>query len=142
MNEESIVEKAKESLMNLLHQKGYRKRFALSVPGSNYPRQYGMLAKCLDIFFKLLKEGRAPSGKLELDTYAPYNDGISCRFKLHYDESGSFKVRELVVHSQEVHQNKKFQFSSNHEIPGSMTLEALFAKPKPWEGIRKGRFRL
>jgi len=89
--------KVKMELISLLQQKGYRKRFALTVPGSNFPRQYGMLAKCLDIFFMLLAEGRAPSGKLELDTYAPYNDTITCRFKLDYKESTGFKIQELKV---------------------------------------------
>lgn len=140
MNSESTEKQAKEAIINLLRQKGYRNRFALSVPGSNFPRQYGMLAKCLEVFFMLLKEGRAPSGKLELDTTAPYNDRITCKFKLEYQEVKGFIVRELTVHKM-YFQSRQFNLSHNQQVPGSMTLESLFPKPKPWDNIRKGKFR-
>ncbi len=140
MNSESTEKQAKESIINLLRQKGYRNRFALSVPGSNFPRQYGMLAKCVDIFFMLLKEGRAPSGKLELDTTLPYNDRITCRFKLEYQQVKGFVIRELRVHKMHF-KSKEFRFSHNQQVPGSMILGSFFPEPKPWEGIRKGKFR-
>ncbi|MNU20714.1 hypothetical protein D3C71_89630 [compost metagenome] len=130
-----------EKLRMLFYQKGYRRKFTLSVPGSGLPKQMDDLRKCLEVFKMLLDVGKASFCQLELETTAPYNDRITCRFKLDYSESNGINIRELEVRSLETNNIKVFQIRSNHEIPGSMTLESLFPKPKPWDYLKRGKFR-
>ncbi|MGE8426336.1 MAG: hypothetical protein ACN6O7_00600 [Sphingobacterium sp.] len=125
-----------DKLRMLLYQKGYRRRFTLRAIGA--PQCSGAITECLEQFL-----GRHRSGKvtLELETMAPYNDQITCRFALDYEPDKGYKIKELTV-GKPGYPSRTFPCATGQDIPGSMSLEGLFKKPKPWEWNMKGKYRM
>jgi len=126
-----------ESITHLLYQKGYRQHFTIRVPGSGRPVRSGNISSCLQYFFESKDTG--PS-RIELATTAPYAFHIKCRFYLGYEDKDGFSITRLFVENIRARDNREFQFRHNQEIPGAMSLEGLFPKPKPWEQIWKGKW--
>lgn len=125
-----------DKLRILLYQKGYRRRFTLRAIGRRQCR--GEITECLEQFL-----GQHCSGivSLELETMAPYNDQITCRFTLDYEPDKGFKIKELTV-GKPGYPSRTFPCATGQDIPGSMSLEGLFKKLRPWEWNMKGKYRM
>lgn len=125
-----------DKLRMLLYQKGYRRRFTLRSIGRR--QCSGELTECLEQFL-----GQQCSGiiSLELETMAPYNDQVTCRFALDYEPDRGFKIRKLTV-GKPGYPPRTFPIAIVQDIPGGMCLEGLFKKAKPWEWNMKGKYRM
>lgn len=137
--ENSLTRKeAIEKITMLFHRKGYRRDFMLD---EDRIQQGGSIRQCLEVFLKQYEAGEYADGSFHLITYAPYNDRITCDFKMKFDEQKSFLITEFLVTNLKTDDYRQYHLRHNNELPGSMTLESLFPKPKPWDWIKKGKFR-
>lgn len=126
-------------LVMLLNQKGYRGKFSFgrrSLPMATDIRG------CLDYFFGKYDKGEYPQREFDLEMVAPYDNQIICRFHLRYDEKIGFGIETFTVCNFKRNESKLFRLRTNNELPGSQTIYTLFPKPKPWDNIMKGKFRL
>jgi len=129
-------------LIHLLYQKGYRRTFTLVHPGTNHPDISGTLNDCLDKFLVGYRLDDKRWDKLQLSTLAPYNDHLTCTLQLQFDEAKGFLIRELTIEDKVSREQRYYRLSNNQQVPGAGSIEGLFPKPKPWDDIAKGKFRL
>jgi len=127
-----------DELRSLLFQKGYRRPFMISVPGRALSRFKGTLDSCLNFYLDYAETNQLKAGRLEMETMAPYNDKIAASFKINFDPQEGFQIRQMVISKHGVSNHLNYDIRHNREIPGSMTLEGLFPKQKPWERHLKG----
>lgn len=138
MEENSNREEAMSVIRRIIHQKGYRVKFAI---GSRVQPVTADLDSCLRAFFDAYDNGKYRDGKFELETNLPYEPRISCRFYMRYDREKGFRITRFFVSNQKMHKHRTFDLHNNNQLPGSQMVYTLFPKPKPWDDIMKGRFR-
>ncbi|TYR37412.1 hypothetical protein FXV77_05245 [Sphingobacterium phlebotomi] len=132
-------EEAIKKLRALFRQKGYSSNFSI---GSHNSVLLADLDKCLKTFLQGYDAGKYQDGSFELKTGMPYDSKIYCHFYLKFDEQQGFKIEKMQVSSTRTHKMQTYEIHNNSEILGSQAVYSLFPKPKPWEDIMKGKFRL
>lgn len=141
MDDRETQEAAIRKLVSLMYSKGYRSRCSMAIAKGGRPIYHGDLRQCLAHFFKVRSGREARLAALELETHAPSNHRITCRMTMAYAEDTGFSIRGVDVRHARTRERKHFSLRSNHELPGAMTLESMFPKPKPWDWMLKGKFR-
>ena len=126
----------------LMYSKGYRGKYTLLHPGTGHPGMMGTLTDCLEKFLTGYRLTEQTKDKLQLDTYADNSLSINCSFKIQFDEVKGFLIREVNVRNVPSEANRLYKITHNQQIPGSVAVQGLFPKPKPWEKHIKGKFRL
>lgn len=134
MNEEQKLHT--DRLVSLLYQKGYRGPFTIRVFQSGRPMHSGDLRRLLAYFFQSKNEHISQA---ELTTHAPYAPHIQCRMQVAYSGKEGFVIKELLVTNKQSRESRHLQFGHNQQLPGSMSIEGLFPKPKPWDNLLKGK---
>lgn len=130
--------------VTFMYQKGYRGRFMLDRKVPTRMLMKEELSQCLEQFMEKYVHGEKKNNLLQLETFASYNhdfDNILCQFKVQYDEVKGFLVKELVIYNAKAHEKKIYPLAQNHQVPGSQAVIGLFPKPKPWDDMRRGKFR-
>lgn len=128
-----------EKITMLLYQKGYRGKFSFGEPGSS---MLGDVRACLDRFLERYHKGEYPRGEFDMEMVAPHDHKITCRFRLRYDGQVGFRIETFTVCNFKTNESQLFVLRNNNELPGSQAIYTLFPKPKPWDNIKKGKFRL
>lgn len=126
---------------HLMYRKGYRGKYSLLHPGTGHPGMMGTLSTCLEKF--LIGYGLTDKTKdrFQLDTYADNTNNISCTFKIQFDEVKGFLIKEVGIRNVLSGENRLYRITNNNQIPGSVAVQGLFPKPKPWVHRLKGKFR-
>lgn len=125
-----------------MYQRGYRGKYTLLHPGTNHPGMSGSLSACLEKFLTGYDLTEQTRDTFRLETYADQAYRLRCTFKLQYDQVKGFLIRKIDITNTLTEQNRTYNLSVNHQVPGSVAIQGLFPKPKPWDHIRKGKFRL
>ncbi|MBK1439800.1 hypothetical protein JHJ32_07385 [Parapedobacter sp. ISTM3] len=141
MENRETEEAAIRKLVSLMHGKGYRGRFSIDFSGRRGQKYHGNLRQCLAQFFAAGNGQDESPAKIELETTAPYNHRIICKMGMDYSEESGFSIREMEIHHVRTKERKHFRLRSDRDLPGAMTLESMFPKPKPWDWMLKGKFR-
>ena len=132
------LEQAVKDFATHMRQYGYRNSFTLSLPPK--PDFTGNLNDCLNRY--LAANAAAESyTSFELRTKAPYNPEIVCRFKIEFDRQSGFQIHNMLIKHLVTKIEHEYKLHNNRELPGSQTLSGLFPKPKPWDFLKKGKFR-
>ena len=127
------------AVCRLIHQKGYRTKFSIE------PKAAAVIAdlnSCLYSFFEDYDNGKYKDGRFELETKLPYEPRICCRFYIIYNEEKGLRIYRFFVSNEKMRKSRTFELHNNNQLPGSQMVYSLFPKPKPWDDILKGRFRL
>ena len=125
-------------MVQVLHQKGYRGRFAMSITVRGRAPFFGDLTQCLHEY---LTQTKQVYDLFILETKAPYRDELRCEFTMDYDDTKGFLIRHLKVTDTLKQEQKLFPVENNQLFPGSQTIGMLFPKEKPWNRHLKGGFR-
>jgi hypothetical protein len=131
--------------VTFMYQKGYRGRFLLDRKVPTRMLVGGELSDCLKQLIEKYVASERKSNSLRLETFPPYNDesnSILCQFKVQYDEVKGFLVKEVIIYNERTNDKKTFRLINNHQVPGSQAVLAMYPKPKPWDVMRRGKFRL
>jgi len=124
-----------------MYSKGYRREFDLVAQDSGRLLFRGKLTDCLRKALMDGEEIRENGGRCILVTHPPYEDRISCTFKVGYDRTRGFTVTEMDIQHQETGAKKHYQLMHNQQLPGAMSIGGLFPRPKPWDKHIRGKFR-
>ncbi|WP_142685746.1 hypothetical protein [Chitinophaga polysaccharea] len=136
------LEKAVRDTAYMIRQYGYRNRFTIEMQGSGISKFTGNLNDCLNRYLAASINGKIGINSFfELETALPFNQRILCRFKMAFDNISGFTIKQLEISDRVSKTNKVFNLRLNKELPGSQTIEGLFPKPRPWDFLRKGKFR-
>jgi len=125
-----------------MYQKGYRGKYAIDYKGSKPTGIKTTLRECLEHFIADYLLTNKIKNQLQLETSPPYNDGITCSFQLQFDSVKGFLIKDMYIRDKQSQRNHIYQISRNQQIPGSNAIQGLFPKPKPWDNLLKGKFRL
>lgn len=131
--------------VTFMYQKGYRGRFMMDRKEWDRIIMNDQLSDCLEQFMEKYITGEKKDNLLVLETFPPYNDvhnSVLCRFKVQYDAVKGFLVKEAVIYNERTNDKKTFRLINNHQVPGSQAVLAMYPKPKPWDDMRRGKFRL
>ena len=140
MEEKENERIAVSDLTSMLLREGYRNKFSVSSTGSSGPLITDKLSKCLEHF---LQGGRADNtAEFELRTCPPYSDHLECLFQLKFDQLKGFLIKELTIKDRVSQESRYYRITNNQQVPGAMSVQGLFPKPKPWDDHLKGRFRI
>lgn len=132
------LEKAVIDFAARMRQYGYRNSFRISLTGKQ--EYLGNLNDCLNRY--LAANTNVDSYPMfELRTKAPYNPAIQCRFEIDFGLHEGFNIKTMWVKNLKSNVEHEFPLRSMRELPGAQTLESMFPKPKPWDFLRKGKFR-
>lgn len=133
------LEQAVRDFAGHMRRYGYRNRFTISLgKGKDFTAN---LNDCLNRY--LAANLRADSYPFfELRTNAPYSDLIECRFRIEFNTTAGFQMHNMWVRDSKSKIEHQYRLSSNRELPGAQTLCGLFPKPRPWDFLKKGKFRL
>lgn len=127
--------------VTFMYQKGYRRNYTLDHPGTGHPGMTGILRTCLEQFLMGYKLTNKIPAQCNLVTSPPYNDAITCSFKLQFDEVKGFLINEMNIQDTHSQHSYTYKIRANQQIPGSNAIEGLFPKPKPWDDILKGKVK-
>jgi hypothetical protein len=142
MKEKESYQKQVQDFTSLMYQKGYRGRFHLVRTGTGRPQTMGSLRSVLEIQLSDYFNTAGKSALFELKTYADLAEKIECRFKILLSETKGLQVQQLEVLDTRSDQRKLYgRLDHNNQIPGSVAVQSLFPKPKPWDDYLKGKFR-
>lgn len=139
MDNNSTRKDAIEKIAILLYQKGYRGKFSYGERGLSMVSD---VKACFHRFLERYDRGEYPGGMFEMEMIAPYDPALTCHFRLNYDEEAGFRIERFTVCNLKTNDSKWYPLQNNNQLPGSQTIYSLFPKPKPWDNIRKGKFRL
>ncbi len=124
-----------------LYQKGYRGKFRLRQLNAGRVQTTGSLRNCLEVLFGDYQQGGKTDPAFQLSTYADGANKIECTFQMKVDEVKGFLIKELLIADSISNSNKHYRFVNNQQVPGSVAVQGLFPKPKPWDNHLKGKFR-
>lgn len=124
-----------------LYQKGYRGVFRLSQPTTGRIQTSGSLRNCLNIFFSDYNHGGRTDPHFQLRAYADNAEKLECALTMEFDNVKGFLIREVEVTNKATNDRKHYRLVNNQQVPGSVAVQGLFPKPKPWDHLRKGKFR-
>jgi hypothetical protein len=130
--------------VTFMYQKGYRGKFMMDKKVPTSPFMRDNLSHCLDKFLQKYVASEKKDNLLQLETYAWYVselDNVHCQFKVQYDEVKGFLIKEVAIQDAKSKEKKVYPSMDNHQVPGSQAAIGLFPKPKPWDYLRKGKFR-
>lgn len=127
-------------LTTFLYQKGYRGKFGLS-HRSGRVYTTGSLRNCLEIFLGDYNQGGRTDPHFQLETDADGTGKIKCTFQMQLDEVKGFLIKEVGIADKVSKEARHYHLQNNQQVPGSVAVQGLFPKPKPWDHLRKGKFR-
>lgn len=128
--------------VTLLYQKGYRGRYTVHDKETGPPLSYASLEHCLKVIVDHYTQDKEKVPHFWLRTYADVAQHYECKFKVTIDDVKGFLVKGVDIKNYQTQETKSYPILKNQQIPGSVAVQALFPKPKPWDGIKKGKFRL
>lgn len=137
MKEES-QKTAIDDFTAMLYRKGYRGKFTVGGKEVRTRTEPQNLSRCLELLLKEKSTGKP----FELNTYAPYSDELSCHFTVGFDAVKGFLIKEMTIRDSQSDEIRQYRIAANHQIPGAMSIQGLFPRPKPWERHLKGKFKL
>lgn len=133
-----------DSFQFLLRQKGYR-WFRVTAPKSLYTNSGESLQNYLKHVLLSHLEFDAKQSQFKIETYLEFihaDNCIHCEINLELDNVKGFKIKEYTITQKPSGETKRFRLDHNNQIPGVNAVLSMFPKPKPWENILKGKFKL
>lgn len=141
MEQEENYRRSAFDFISFMYQKGFRGKYKLLQPGTNHPGITADLSACLNIFLTGYDLSEKASDRLQLDTYADQGSRLNCTFQVRFDEVKGFQIEQMMIKNTQSNETRQYHIANNHQIPGSVAVQGLFPKPKPWDNIIKGKFR-